>query len=161
MRSYAFRDPLLEEVDTFPTGEAISTRRSYCLQIRFGAGFMIALCHDERVMRQDRGFLCANEIELGMTIPEPELALFRHKIPMPAFFQTIQLARRRTGPDALATGIVQQVTDLSAELPSAIERAQRLAHLGKNRTKSCNNPCYEAVTGGAIVLLYTSSVNET
>jgi enoyl-CoA hydratase/carnithine racemase len=30
----------------------------------FGAGFMIALCHDVRVMREDRGYLCANEIEL-------------------------------------------------------------------------------------------------
>lgn len=100
----------------------------------FGAGFMIALCHDERIMRQDRGFLCANEIELGMTIPEPELALFRHKIPMPAFFQTVQLAHRWSGPEALSAGIVQQVTELPAVLPGAIERAQSLAHLGKNRT---------------------------
>ncbi len=100
----------------------------------FGAGFMIALCHDERIMREDRGFLCANEVELGMTIPEPELALFRHKMPMPAFFQTVQFARRWGGPDALAAGIVQQVTDQASNLPTAIERAQSLAHLGKNRT---------------------------
>ena len=99
----------------------------------FGAGFMIALCHDERIMRKDRGFVCANEIELGLTIPEPELALFRHKIPMPAFLQTVQLARRWSGLDALNAGIVQQVADLPAVLPSAIERAQSVAHLGKNR----------------------------
>lgn len=100
----------------------------------FGAGFMIALCHDERIMREDRGYLCANEVELGMTIPEPELALFRHKIPMPAFFQTVQFARRWGGADALAAGIVQQTTDMASILPRAIERAQSLAHLGKNRT---------------------------
>ncbi len=99
----------------------------------FGAGFMIALCHDERIMREDRGYLCANEVELGMTIPEPELALFRHKIPMPAFYQTVQFARRWTGPDALAAGIVQQVTDQDSNLPKAIERAQSLAHLGEHR----------------------------
>lgn len=99
----------------------------------FGAGFMIALCHDERIMREDRGYLCANEMELGMTIPEPELALFRHKMPMPAFFQTVLMARRWNGPDALAAGIVQQVTDLASNLPTAIERAQSLAHLAKNR----------------------------
>ena len=28
----------------------------------FGAGFMLALCHDVRLMREDRGFLCANEV---------------------------------------------------------------------------------------------------
>ena len=37
----------------------------------FGAGFMCALCHDLRFMRADRGFICANEVEIGMTIPEP------------------------------------------------------------------------------------------
>ena len=100
----------------------------------FGAGFMIALCHDERIMREDRGFLCANEVELGMTIPEPELALFRHKMPRPAFHQTVLLARRWSGPDALSAGIVQQVTDQTANLATAIERAQSLAHLAKNRS---------------------------
>jgi len=99
----------------------------------FGAGFMIALCHDERIMRADRGYLCANEIELGIRIPKPELALFRHKIPMPAFYQTVQFARRWSGPDALTAGIVQQVTDQASNLPSSIERAQSLAHLGNNR----------------------------
>ncbi len=99
----------------------------------FGAGLMIALCHDERIMREDRGYLCANEVELGMKIPQPELALFRHKIPMPAFYQTVQFARRWTGPDALSAGIVQQVTDQAANLDIAIERAQNLAHLANQR----------------------------
>jgi len=99
----------------------------------FGAGFMIALCHDLRFMRGDRGFACANEIELGMTIPEPELALFRHKIPMNAFFETVQLARRWTGPDALAAGIVHQVTDLETIRTAAVKRAAELARLGANR----------------------------
>ena len=35
----------------------------------FGAGFMWALCHDQRVMRRDRGMMCANEVEIGMAIP--------------------------------------------------------------------------------------------
>lgn len=99
----------------------------------FGAGFMIALCHDIRVMREDRGYLCANEIELGMTIPEPELALFRHKIPMNAFFETVQFARRWTAKDALAAGIVQQVASKDAVRDTAIQTAAGLARLGKNR----------------------------
>ena len=37
----------------------------------FGAGFMSALCHDVRIMRADRGFICANEMQLGMKIPRP------------------------------------------------------------------------------------------
>ncbi|MCZ6501538.1 MAG: enoyl-CoA hydratase-related protein [Gammaproteobacteria bacterium] len=99
----------------------------------FGAGFMTALCHDVRLMRKDRGFICANEVELGMTIPDPELALFRHKIPMNAFFETVQLARRWTGPDALDAGIVQQVEELEHLHAAAMTKAQELSRLGANR----------------------------
>jgi len=57
----------------------------------FGAGFMTAMCHDLRIMREDRGFVCANEMQLGMQIPPPELALFKHKLPANVFFETVQL----------------------------------------------------------------------
>ena len=99
----------------------------------FGAGFMTALCHDVRFMRVDRGFICANEVELGMVIPDPELALFRHKLPMDAFFQTVQLARRWTGPDALSAGIVQQVEELENLQSAALRKAEELSRLGANR----------------------------
>lgn len=99
----------------------------------FGAGFMNALCHDVRIMRSDRGFICANEVELGMVIPDPELALFRHKIPMNAFFETVQLAKRWTGPDALNAGIVQQVAELDSLTDVAVQKAEELSRLGANR----------------------------
>ena len=99
----------------------------------FGAGFMCALCHDIRFMREDRGFACANEVEIGMVIPNPELALFRHKLPMNTFFETVQLARRWTGPDAVASGVAQQAYPLDSLLDNAISRAAELARLGANR----------------------------
>ena len=99
----------------------------------FGAGFMAALCHDVRIMREDRGYACANEMQLGMVIPLPELALFRHKIPMNAFYETVQLARRWTGPDAQSAGIVQQVASAENLLDLATRRAAELAPLAAYR----------------------------
>jgi len=99
----------------------------------FGAGLMTALCHDERIMREDRGFACANEMQLGMAIPLPELALFRHKLPANTFFETVQLARRWTGPTALAAGLVQQVAGPEELVDVARARAEQLAPLGANR----------------------------
>jgi len=99
----------------------------------FGAGFMSALCHDVRFMRADRGFICANEMQLGMMIPVPELALFQHKLPMNVFFETVQLARRWTGPAALDAGIVQHVTDLDTLRDAALARATELAPLATKR----------------------------
>mgnify|MGYP005748121385 FL=1 len=72
----------------------------------FGAGFMLALSHDIRLMREDRGFLCANEMQLGFKIPRPELALFRHKIPANSFFETVQLSKRWTGEAAFALSLI-------------------------------------------------------
>jgi enoyl-CoA hydratase/carnithine racemase len=99
----------------------------------FGAGFMFALCHDLRHMRADRGFVCANEMQLGLAIPTPELALFRHKLSLDVFFETVQLARRWTGPDALARGVVQAVAASETLLADAQRKAAELAPLGVNR----------------------------
>lgn len=99
----------------------------------FGAGFMSALCHDVRLMRADRGFMCANEMQLGMKIPTPELALFRHKLSGNAFFESVQLAKRWTGESAVAAGVAQYSCSIE-ELPEmALQVAQQLAPLGANR----------------------------
>ena len=99
----------------------------------FGAGFMLSLSHDVRVMREDRGFICANEIQLGMKIPRPELALFRHKIPANSFFETVQLSKRWTGPDALNAGIVQAMGNIDELQEMALQRAEELAPLATDR----------------------------
>ena len=99
----------------------------------FGAGFMFALSHDIRIMREDRGFLCANEMQLGLPIPRPELALFKHKVPANAFFETVQLSKRWTGSDALNAGIIQGVSSLE-DLPEVAQnKATELAPLANNR----------------------------
>ncbi|MBC8187377.1 MAG: enoyl-CoA hydratase/isomerase family protein [Proteobacteria bacterium] len=99
----------------------------------FGAGLMTVMCHDQRIMREDRGYVCANEMQLGMVIPRPELALFRHKLPANTFFETVQLARRWTGPAALEAGIVQGIASVEDLLDVARTRADELAPLGANR----------------------------
>ena len=99
----------------------------------FGAGFMFALSHDFRIMREDRGFICANEMQLGLPIPRPELALFKHKIPANAFFETVQLSKRWTGTDALKAGIVQEVSSFEELSDVALIKAKELAPLANNR----------------------------
>ena len=51
-------------------------------------------------------------IEIGMTIPIPELAMFRHKVPAPAFHEMVMLARRWTGPAAMEAGFVESIAPL-------------------------------------------------
>ena len=91
------------------------------------------MCHDVRLMREDRGFVCANEMQLGMLIPPPELALFKHKLPANVFYESVQLARRWSGPAAMDAGIVQQTASLETLLDVARTKAEELAPLGANR----------------------------
>ncbi len=99
----------------------------------FGAGFMCALGHDVRLMREDRGFLCANELQIGLTIPIPEIALFRHKIPAPAFHETVMLAKRWTAAAAVGAGFVEAALPLDQLNDAAMTRAAELAPLAANR----------------------------
>ena len=99
----------------------------------FGAGMMCALGHDVRLMREDRGFICANELQIGMTIPPPEVALMRHKIPAPAFHETVMLAKRWTASAAVRAGFVEAALPLDQLRSAAVERAAQLAPLGANR----------------------------
>ena len=99
----------------------------------FGAGFMVAMCHDVRIMREDRGYLCANELQIGLTVPPPEIALFRHKIPAPAFHETIMLAKRWTAPAAQSAGFVEAAVALDDVLDRSMARAAELAPLATNR----------------------------
>jgi len=119
---------LMARIMTLPV-PTVAAVNGHC----FGAGMMCALCHDVRLMRADRGFMSANEMAIGLKIPTPELALFRHKLSGSAFFETVQLAKRWTGPAALAAGVVQQTASLE-ELPEAARQmAAQLAPLGANR----------------------------
>lgn len=99
----------------------------------FGAGMMCALAHDVRLMREDRGFICANELQIGLTIPAPEVALMRHKIPAPAFHETVMLAKRWTATAAVAAGFVEAAVPVDDVVDRAVARAAELAPLATNR----------------------------
>ena len=78
-------------------------------------------------------FMYLMEMQLGLPIPRPELALFKHKIPANAFFETVQLSKRWTGTDALKAGIVQEVSSFEELSDVALIKAKELAPLANNR----------------------------
>ena len=99
----------------------------------FGMGMIWALCHDQRVMRSDRGFMCFNEIELGMVAPKPGLSLMRHKLTQPAFYDTVQFAKRWSAEEAFQSGFVHELAADGQVSAAAIARGQGFAYLGENR----------------------------
>ncbi len=89
----------------------------------FAGGAMFALAHDHRVMREDRGFFCLPEIDLGMSFTDGMAKLITAKVAQPALHRLAVLGARMPAPAAMEAGVVDMVTDLD----SVVEEAKRLA----------------------------------
>lgn len=55
----------------------------------FAGGFMLAMMHDYRIMNPHRGFLCLNELALGVGLRPPMCSIFREKVKAATFRRMI------------------------------------------------------------------------
>ena len=93
----------------------------------FAGGAMLALAHDFRVMRADRGFFCLPEVDLRLPLQPGMTALIRARLPGATAHEALVSGRRYGGPDAVARGIAGESLPEEELLPRAIEIAQGLA----------------------------------
>ena len=92
----------------------------------FAAGAMLALAHDVRVMRADRGFFCLPEVDLPLPFTPGMAALIQAKLSPPVAHQAMTTGRRYGGVDAAAAQIVDVAVDVAEVLPQALEHARRV-----------------------------------
>jgi enoyl-CoA hydratase/carnithine racemase len=93
----------------------------------FAAGAMLALAHDQIVMRADRGFFCLPEVDLGIPFTPGMNALIRARLPIATAHEAMTTARRYGGEDARSAGIVAATAGEGEVLDVAIARAEALA----------------------------------
>ncbi len=93
----------------------------------FAAGGMLALAHDFRVMRADRGFFCLPEVDINVPLAPGMTALIQEKLSARVVAETVLTGARLGGPQALERGIVDAAVAGPDVLPKAIERAAALA----------------------------------
>lgn len=97
----------------------------------FGGGAMLALAHDMRVMRADRGFFCLPEADIRIPFTVGMVELLQAKMHPQAAAATMLTAARVPGPRAFELGIVDALTSedelRSAAMAIAAER------VGKDR----------------------------
>ncbi len=93
----------------------------------FGAGAQLALAHDYRVMRRDRGYFCMPEIDLGMSLHPGMTALIQARLPVQTAHEVIATGTRYSGELALERSIVDRLEDEAAVVSSAVEWAAGLA----------------------------------
>ena len=93
----------------------------------FAAGAMLALAHDFRVMRSDRGFLCLPEVDIGIPFTPGMGALIQARLSPQVAHEAMTTGRRYGGVDAAAVGLVDDAAGEEQVLAAALERARPLA----------------------------------
>jgi len=93
----------------------------------FAAGAMLSCAFDARVMREDRGYWCLPEVDLGLPLSEAMAAVVTARLPAPAAQDAMLTGRRYGGPAALATGIVSAAVPEAEVLDVAVALAAEVA----------------------------------
>jgi enoyl-CoA hydratase/carnithine racemase len=93
----------------------------------FAGGGMLALAHDFRIMRADRGFFCLPEVDINISFTRGMSALIQARLPKRTAHEAMTTGRRYGGTDALAASIVDRVAHEDDVLSEAVEMARGLA----------------------------------
>ncbi|TQM57866.1 enoyl-CoA hydratase-related protein [Humibacillus xanthopallidus] len=72
----------------------------------FGAGAMLAMAHDYRVMREDRGYFCFPEVDIKIPFTPGMSALIMSKLSARAAVDAMTTGRRYSAAEALTAGLV-------------------------------------------------------
>jgi Delta3-Delta2-enoyl-CoA isomerase len=97
----------------------------------FAGGAMLSCAFDHRVMREDRGYWCVNEVQIGLALDEGMWSILAHRVPRATAARAAITAHRFGGPEALSGGIVDEVASADELLDVAIAVAQ--SHTSLNR----------------------------
>lgn len=123
----------------------------------FAAGAMLALAHDFRVMRADRGFFCLPEVDINIPFAPGMTALIKSRLTPNVFRRLLLTGARIGGAEAKELGVIDEAIPAENVLPRAVACVAPLA--GKNRYT------YGAIKRGmyaeALTLLESGAVNIT
>jgi len=91
----------------------------------FAGGFFLAMTADYRIMRADRGWCCANEIDLAMPLCRGLLSLPSYVAGKKTAQRIVTTGERFTAEAAMELGIVDQ----TATKEELLEKAVAIAHM--------------------------------
>ncbi|BFM16460.1 enoyl-CoA hydratase/isomerase family protein [Maricurvus nonylphenolicus] len=97
----------------------------------FAGGAVLAAVCDMRIMRQDRGWWCLNEVNVGVPIVESVMAMLSAKMPKHVLSEVVLTGRRYTAAEAKAAGIVDATASEDGLFEAACNVAAGMA--GKER----------------------------
>ena len=118
----------------------------------FAGGAMLALAHDRLLMRDDRGYYCLPEADLGLPFTPGMNSLLLARLPRRTAHEAMVTGRRYGGEEAAEAGIVDLALPENELLASAVEWAAGQAPKNPDTLRAIKHRIYEET----IELLETS-----
>ena len=111
----------------------------------FGGGAMIALAHDYRVMRIDRGYFCLPEIDMGLSFTPVMNSIIMSRFHGSALRDVTLTGARFGGAVAKEIGIIDDTVHENEVLKRGIAYVEPLTSKDRNTMKNIKNMQYESV----------------
>ena len=89
----------------------------------FAGGAFLALSVDYRIMREDRGWLCVAEVDVGVPAAPAMMGILQGKLPANTACDALLTGRRYTADEAIDAGIA----DGKASMGELLDQARALA----------------------------------
>jgi enoyl-CoA hydratase/carnithine racemase len=86
----------------------------------FAGGALLALTHDYRVMREDRGYFGLPEVDFGIAFTQGASDLVRSRLAPQVAHEALTTGRRYTGAEAAEARIVDELAGESEVVPRAV-----------------------------------------
>jgi len=109
----------------------------------FGAGAQIALGHDKRIMRTERGYFCMPEIDMRSPLHPGMTAIIQARLPHQTAHEVIVTGTRYGAELARERKIVDEALPEDQVLPRAIEAAQEYAAKAHPAMRTLKQGMYE------------------
>jgi enoyl-CoA hydratase/carnithine racemase len=93
----------------------------------FAAGAFLALSCDYRIMREDRGWFCVSEVDVGVPISASMMGILQAKLPATTVRDAVLTGKRYAAGEAVTAGIADGKTSMELLLGQAKDQAKQLA----------------------------------
>jgi enoyl-CoA hydratase/carnithine racemase len=112
----------------------------------FGAGSMLGIAHDFRVMRVDRGFFCFPEVDIHIPFSQGMAALIQAKLTPAAAVEAMTTGRRYGGADAKAAGLVTATAPQDTVTSTAVDLVTPLKGKDPGTLQAIKSTMFATVT---------------
>jgi enoyl-CoA hydratase/carnithine racemase len=112
----------------------------------FGAGAMLAIAHDYRVMREDRGYFCFPEVDIHIPFTVGMAALIQAKLSPQTAVTAMTTGHRYGGTEAFGAALVDETATEAEIVNAAANRLQPILGKDAGTLGAIKSTMYASVT---------------